>query len=289
MKIDISIIVPIYKGKKYIDDIVLMVESNLAYCKRVEMYCTVELIFVNDYPGETLGICDKELTDYDIVYINNVKNCGIHKARVIGIQSSRGQYILLLDQDDKIEENWIYTQYSKIADSDVIVGNGYRMMNGELRTIYKDSLKQSLTRIEDIYLLAANQIVSPGQCLIRKKSIPDEWMRNIVEINGGDDFYLWILMLETGCIFGRNEFKIYTHVDTGKNVSSNTIAMISSARNVIRLLEKSADVRKQAVKKYRRRIDFLEKHYLCKDKISKAYYDIAYIDICVIKLISRLI
>ncbi len=56
------------------------------------------------------------------------------------------------------------------------------------------------------YIFGHNRIVSPGHCMIKKTSIPIEWKQNIMEVNGSDDLFLWILMFSKGSIF-KSRFK----------------------------------------------------------------------------------
>ena len=75
--IDVSIIVPLYKGDKYIDSIIRNVE--LCLCKAGIF---AELIFVNDYPNEKLKYREGE--QCKCLFLNNERNIGIHASRVHG-------------------------------------------------------------------------------------------------------------------------------------------------------------------------------------------------------------
>ena len=52
---DISVIIPVYRGQKYCQRILDMMERNCLFENLYEK-CSVEVIFVNDYPEERIVI-----------------------------------------------------------------------------------------------------------------------------------------------------------------------------------------------------------------------------------------
>ena len=50
MKVDISVIIPIYKGIQYIPYWIDKIRNNIFHLKTLELEC--ELILVNDFPEE---------------------------------------------------------------------------------------------------------------------------------------------------------------------------------------------------------------------------------------------
>ena len=57
---------------------------------------------------------------------------------------------------------------------------------------YRTKAHQQLAWDLPTYLKVGTQIISPGQCLIKKKAIPEFWKTNLVRVNGADDYYLWL-------------------------------------------------------------------------------------------------
>ena len=162
-----------------------------------------------------------------------------------------------LDQDDCIGRRCLLSHSLAIGHADVSVGNGYKMRGDKKRVIYANEKKHRLATGIKYYLYAACQIVSPGQCLLRKASIPEDWKTHIIENNGADDLFLWLLMLSRGAKFSMNPELIYTHVDTGKNVSGDKLAMLRSDNDVVQQL-RQCNVSEQLVEVYARRIRFLQ-------------------------------
>lgn len=96
-----SVIVPIYYGRKYIKTLINMVEKNAA-----KVNGEIALLFVVDSLEEDIkDLCKSEKIKIQI--IQNKKNQGIHYSRVQGINQANGKYILMLDQDNKISDNFL--------------------------------------------------------------------------------------------------------------------------------------------------------------------------------------
>ena len=278
---DITVIVPVYKGQKYINPIQEMVEKNILYAKDNGQPLSVELLFVNDFPADPI-VVDKRGDNYRIETFFNPKNCGIHQTRVNGLKKATGNYILFLDQDDTITSNCLYSQYMSIGENDIVIGNGYRKVNDCYRKIYKSTKKQKLSCKEIIYLKAANQIVSPGHCLIRKEAIPSEWCNNCMTDNGSDDLLLWLIMFEKGKKFCVNHECVYKHVDTGINFSDNINAMFQSSENLISIAEKNQLLQEKSISLYKRRIKYL-KNMQNASILKKISLTISNLDICLMK------
>ena len=198
----------------------------------------VELILVNDSPEEELIIpAGAEEISYRIV--PHIKNQGIHQARVTGLMESSGDYVLFLDQDDEVAPGFLVDQYRKIEDADVIIAGAFFENAEGTKTKYYDKPGKikKLTELST-YLKSHNQIISPGQCLIRKQSIPSEWTENIMSVNGSDDLFLWILMFEKKCRFRINPECLYTHKYTGENLSESGEKMTRSSLDFAGYLRK---------------------------------------------------
>lgn len=281
---NVSLIVPVYKGEQYIANLLHMARENNSTLQQAYPGAQMELLLVNDYPTAPLSVPEcSDNAGPTVRVIENQKNLGIHGTRVNGLAHAAGEFVLFLDQDDRIESNCIVSHLNVIGDADVSVGNGYKMQGEEKRTIYRNSKKHQLATKIKYFLYAACQIVSPGHCLLRRSSIPEAWKTHIIEKNGGDDLFLWLLMFSQGAKFIANPEKIYTHVDTGENVSADQMTMIRSAYNVIEQMKNCGQVNPKAIHVYHRRVRFLEQ--LEKgSKLQKIFACIKNLDICLCKL-----
>ena len=232
---DVSVIVPIYKGQKYIQHLIEIITSNSNHLINKH----IELIFVNDYPEEeiTLPIMNAEVIDIRIS-INN-KNEGIQKARINGIKAAKGDYLLMLDQDDEISEYFLYKQMELIREYDAIVSNGLsEEENGKGRQLWSSLKAMQNVNNLNAYFYYGNVIASPGLCLIKKNAIPSEWLTNTISVNGADDWLLWVLFLLNGKTFAINNEVLYTHKLNDNNTSNNEEKMIISSIEACKLLNK---------------------------------------------------
>nr|WP_317352975.1 glycosyltransferase family 2 protein [uncultured Agathobacter sp.] len=236
----ISIIIPFYKGNRYLKQLVSML--NINYINFIKEYpdMGMEIIIVNDSPEEPVEI-ESDIFDFRLQIITNVSNSGIHQSRVNGLKYCVGDYVIFLDQDDVLEDNALTEQFKRVKNNsaDIVVCNALiEEKNGGLVLYYKS--KVDFERINDLefYLKSHNVIKSPGQCLIRKSCIPIEWKTNIVKNNGSDDLFLWILLLEKSYKFIINEIPLYIHKYTGENLSDSDDKMNSSSLEIADFLEK---------------------------------------------------
>lgn len=231
----ISVIIPLYRGKKYLPDIMKMLLQNLQEGKgSFEM----ELILVNDLPNEKIGYDDIGLQKrFPVILLTNQENRGIHYARVRGLSHASGEYVHFLDQDDRIENNFYISQLKRMQkENDVIVANGIAEYASYKKLLYRYRFMQWTVRFVWFYTTFDCRIISPGQCLIKKSSIPDIWKENVLRHNGADDYFLWLVMLCQGKQFGINREVLYTHKYTSANASSDRETMRKSVEETLSVI-----------------------------------------------------
>ena len=92
-----SIIVPIYKVEKYLDECVQSVLS--------QTFSYYECILVDDgSPDNCPALCDEYEKKHEKIKIIHKENGGLSDARNTGILKAGGEYIVLLDSDDKFAD-----------------------------------------------------------------------------------------------------------------------------------------------------------------------------------------
>ena len=223
----VSIIVPMFHGKRFLDDILNQIEL----CARNVEETKVELILMNDSPDEEIHVHESVYT-YHVKTINPGFNSGIHGARVHALSYAVGDYVVFLDQDDKIKPTYLKEQLECIGEADAVV----------CRAIYHNKLHYTNTHIfeevvtKNFMLKKWNPIISPGQVLMRKDAIPQLWKENILKNNGADDYFLWLLMASKGSVFSLNQEILFEHVETGRNASDDTNNMMDSELEMVHIL-----------------------------------------------------
>ena len=94
----LSIIVPVYKSEKYLDNCIRSII--------VQNFKDWELILVDDgSPDNRPQICNYYSRLDDRIKVLHIKNGGQSRARNVGIDESKGEYITFVDSDDDIEPN----------------------------------------------------------------------------------------------------------------------------------------------------------------------------------------
>lgn len=236
----ITVITPFYKGQEYIDDYCRTLLKNADSLKQDGHVLNV--ILVNDSPEVEVSLPDEAK---DLVQVlANEKNSGIHFSRVAGLKKAAGDYVMFLDQDDLLTEDAL-SLMAKRADetgADVLVANAMLEQADKSQLLwYRNDYHKSLVGDLDTYLRVGIQIISPGQCLIKKSSIPDFWQDHLVRVNGADDYYLWLLMLAKGMNFEYLDQALYIHKYTGSNISADTTATDASVYDFLDLLADCPD------------------------------------------------
>ena len=90
--VELSVIVPVYKGKQYI-------KQTIESIKKIQ--CNKEIIIVDDgSPDDSFEYCKKIFGLDKEIRIERKKNGGIVDARNFGLNLARGKYIMFSDQDD---------------------------------------------------------------------------------------------------------------------------------------------------------------------------------------------
>ncbi|TYS60081.1 glycosyltransferase [Sutcliffiella horikoshii] len=120
MRTEISIIVPIYNVERYLPT---CIES--IYNQSFQDY---ELILVNDGSFDNSAeICMEYAEKDNRIKIVNKKNGGLSSARNAGVQEASGKYIIFVDPDDKLSENYLNKLYSTAEKNNCcVVVSGYQ-------------------------------------------------------------------------------------------------------------------------------------------------------------------
>lgn len=110
MKIDVSVIVPIYNCEKYI-------ERTINNLKRQNLH-NIEFILINDGSvDKTDEIIKKNIENDSRFRYLYQKNTGVSSARNLGLKNCSGNYICFIDSDDVIEDNMFQELFSLVNEN----------------------------------------------------------------------------------------------------------------------------------------------------------------------------
>ena len=226
----IDVIVPIYKGQHYIKGMINQFEACL---ERTNGTISIRLILVNDNPEDSFS-ADHFSERIDVLAVETDQNRGIHGARVRGLSYCRGDYVVFLDQDDRISVDYFNSQLTALGAADAVV---CRAMNGGQVFYNHDKQFDELTSVFGMFSVE-NGILSPGQVLVRREAVSRFWQENILQHNGADDWMLWLCMLYEGKCFTRNPDILYEHTLGSGNYSESTFRMYQSEKEMYEVLER---------------------------------------------------
>lgn len=100
-ELQLSIIIPVYNVKKYLDNCIM----NLINNNYLNKY---EIILVDDGSTDGSGrLCDVYANEYSMVKVFHQNNRGQSYARNFGISKSRGKWITFIDSDDIVISDYI--------------------------------------------------------------------------------------------------------------------------------------------------------------------------------------
>lgn len=133
----VSIIVPIYNSEKHISKCIKSILS--------QTYKNFELILINDGSTDnSKKIIEQFKKKDDRIKVINKENSGVADTRNLGIKNANGFYIMFIDNDDYIEQNYIETfiNANKDENYDIVLG-GYKRVNVDNKILFEEKLKDT--------------------------------------------------------------------------------------------------------------------------------------------------
>lgn len=107
----VSIIIPCYNVENEINECIVSLIN--------QTYSDIEIIAADDGSSDSTGIKLDELAVKDArVKVFHIKNQGRSVARNIGLDNSNGEFIIFVDSDDTVKENFVEKLYTTIIDND---------------------------------------------------------------------------------------------------------------------------------------------------------------------------
>ena len=131
-KILFTIIIPVYNVENYIDKCITSVIN--------QTYKNYEIIVINDGSTDNSKEVIKKYENIKNITIIEQKNKGLSAARNVGIKKAKGDYIILLDSDDYVEEQLLEKLERTINKETDIIRYQARTVNEkyEVITEYKE-------------------------------------------------------------------------------------------------------------------------------------------------------
>lgn len=155
----ISIVVPVYKVEKYLNE---CVDSILH-----QTYSNFELILVDDGSPDKCGeICDNYACIDKRVIVIHKANGGLSDARNAGINIAKGKYLTFVDSDDYISNEYLSVLYQAASESDAEIVQGAESQQPETLDQIKDFYKVELSSeqaLKNMFLFDIVQVMAWGK------------------------------------------------------------------------------------------------------------------------------
>ncbi|WP_211300137.1 glycosyltransferase family 2 protein [Mongoliibacter ruber] len=97
MKIDLSVVMPVYNGEKYLREAILSVLN--------QSFKNFELLIINDGSTDSSVEVINQINDDRIQLIDNKQNRGIAYTRNLGLKLAKGDFLAWMDCDDLIDKD----------------------------------------------------------------------------------------------------------------------------------------------------------------------------------------
>lgn len=143
----VSVIIPIYNAEKFLHR---CIDSIIA-----QTFINWELLLIDDGSKDSSGrICDEYVAKDERIHVFHKENGGVSSARNLGIDHAKGQYIVFVDSDDWVDNDYLECLLPE-SKEDLIccsfeVEDSYKRNNWNvlLADSYKtrEALKKNLTR-----------------------------------------------------------------------------------------------------------------------------------------------
>lgn len=141
-----SIIIPAYNMENYIEKCLKSILNQINEEQD-------EIIVVDDGSiDKTLEICMKYHKKYKNIKVIEIENSGPSTARNIGIEEAKGKYMIFIDADDYIENDYISFMLEKIQKYSLVIC-GYNLINEKnIKKIYYSEKEEVLDKSQIIYI-----------------------------------------------------------------------------------------------------------------------------------------
>ncbi len=116
-EVDLSVIIPVFNTQEFLDDCL----NSIVTQKTMYKY---EVICVNDGSTDKSSEILDKYERYECISIVSQDNSGYSGARNTGLENAKGKYIMFIDSDDFVSDNYFDSMINKAetTNADIVVG-----------------------------------------------------------------------------------------------------------------------------------------------------------------------
>lgn len=225
----VTIIIPVYNAYDKLD---ICIKSIIK-----QTYKNIEVLLINDgSKDKSLEKIKKYEKKYKYIHVIDKKNEGVAKTRNLGIKKATGDYILFIDNDDYIDNDYVekYVDIMNKNNADVVIG-GFKRVNAEGKILYKMQLKDTFW--------SRYNIITPWAKMYKKTFL----LRNKVEFFSygiGEDVYFNILLYSKNPNVVITDYNGYNWLYNEESVSNTSHKGLNKNIDIIKLLNKIKEINK---------------------------------------------
>lgn len=242
----VTIIIPIYNGKKYLEYSLKSVFE--------QTYKDFELLLIDDgSTDDTLEyLYGINSTEHIKVRVLHQENKGIAETRNYGIRCAAGEYLMFMDQDDVLDHDYVEKLVGTITNTgaDVVV-SGYR--RGRLEAKKKKTVRLKNTEWSKFLNVAPWGKIFRTEFVVRNKL-------RFLDVVKGEDCYFIVHAYALAKKVEIISYVGYNWVDNRKSVTNTVYVKLSETSSIgimLRLLDSDLKGKKTAISH-----DMLEYYYV---------------------------
>ncbi|MER2190028.1 MAG: glycosyltransferase family 2 protein [Solibacillus sp.] len=266
----VSIIVPIYNKENYLEKSITSLMN--------QTFRNIEIVLVNDGSKDNSEkiIMDFIERDKRIIY-KKVENGGVSRARNLGMQLAKGDYIGFLDADDFYEDTFVEKMVKKIGNGEVCYCGSY-LVEGENKK-QKARLNFKENDIIEDYILNKNT-PNMNSWLLKKEFLIQNNLQFEESLNWGEDilFFAKILTLNQE-VKAVKEYLTNYNVNLPNSLSSNSLDKIEKDIECLQMFNEFLQTNLKNSKKMHNILECLEGYRLPALIIFRLYSNKSYIDV----------
>lgn len=184
----ISVIVPVYKVEKYLDECIESIVN--------QTYRNLEIILVDDgSPDNCPQMCDDWAKKDERICVIHKENGGVSSARNAGLDVCKGEYIAFVDSDDWLEPDMYETMVRQIKDNCLIVCEYTKSNSTDADFVKELNETVYFKRTEFSELLSNGRINSPVNKLYKQNQLNN--IRFHKDISLGEDLLFNLEVLQS--------------------------------------------------------------------------------------------
>lgn len=184
----VSVVMPAYNAERYIGEAIHSVQAQTV--------SDWELIVVNDCSTDGTAAQIKELAGNDsrIIPVFNDVNRGAAASRNLALDMCRGEYVALLDADDRWYPEKLERQLKKAKETGAdIIYCSYALMDEQGEKCHRDFIVDETT---DFQKMLTRSVMSCSTVLLQRDILQ---VHRFSETIYHEDYALWLTLLQSGC------------------------------------------------------------------------------------------